>query len=144
MGLGGFRTVHFATHAVASTLDPRGCGVVLSDGERLGVDEISRLRLDGALAVLSACRTGEGELIPGEGIVGLGWSFLRAGARGVVATTWAVDDEASARLMVDFHRRLKAGSDPVRALNAARRERAAAGLPPAIWGPFVIVVRPGA
>jgi CHAT domain-containing protein len=142
MALGDFRTVHLATHAVASTHDPRRCGVILSHGERLGLEGIVDLDLDGSLVVLSACRTGEGELLPGEGVVGLGWAFLRAGALGVVVTLWSVDDEASARLMVAFHRRLRDGVEPVRALSEARREMASDGADPSTWAPFAIVLSP--
>jgi CHAT domain-containing protein len=138
-----FRTLHLASHAVASTVDPRRCGVVLSKGEMLGVDTVRTLRMHGALVVLSGCRTGEGELIPGEGIVGLGWSFLVAGADAVVASRWSVDDAVSARLMVAFHRGLASGLDPVEALGRASRETAREHPDPSYWAPFAIVVRPG-
>lgn len=142
LDLSSFRTLHLATHAVASTVDPRRCGVVLSGGELLGLDSILKLDLDRTLVVLSACRTGEGELIPGEGIVGLGWAFLRAGASAVVTSLWGVDDAVSARLMVAFHRRLEEGADPVAALAGARREIAEKEGDPTLWAPFVIVLRP--
>ncbi|UCF66427.1 MAG: CHAT domain-containing protein [Acidobacteriota bacterium] len=137
-----YPTLHFATHAVASTRDPRRCGVVLSGGERLGLDEISRWHLPPSLVILSACRTGEGEIVPGEGIVGLRWAFLRAGARGVVASHWTVDDVATAKLMIELHERLQRGVDPIRALALASRQIAAEKTHPAFWAPFVIVVRP--
>ncbi|MCP3981561.1 MAG: CHAT domain-containing protein [bacterium] len=140
--LGSFRTVHLATHAVASTRDPRRCGVILSGGERLGFEEISRLSLNSNLVVLSACRTGQGELLPGEGVVGLGWAFLRAGARGIVVSQWTVDDVASARLMIEFHRRLRDGAEPVGALAGAQRELRATYPHPRFWAPFSVVLRP--
>jgi CHAT domain-containing protein/tetratricopeptide (TPR) repeat protein len=138
-----FRTLHLASHAVASTVDPKKCGVILSKGEMLGVDAVRKLRMNGSLVVLSGCRTGEGELIPGEGIVGLGWSFLVAGANAVVASRWSVDDAVSARLMVSFHRALASGADPVEALGRASRETAREHPDPAYWAPFAIVLRPG-
>jgi CHAT domain-containing protein len=137
-----FGTLHVATHAVASTRDPRRCGIVLSDGERLGLDEILSLRLAAPLVVLSACRTGEGELVPGEGVVGLGWAFLRAGARGIVVSRWTVDDAVSAKLMVAFHRRLHAGVEPVRALAEARREARTLEPHPGYWAAFDLVLSP--
>jgi tetratricopeptide (TPR) repeat protein len=134
--------VHLATHAVASTRDPRECGVVLSGGDRIGIDEIVALDLDDSLVVLSACRTGEGELVPGEGVIGLGWAFLRAGARAIVVSRWSVDDVAAARLMIEFHTHLRAGEDPVRALGLARRARAAEDSDPALWAQFDVILRP--
>ena len=75
-------------------------------------------------------------------MVGLVWAFLRAGASAVVTSLWGVDDAVSARLMVAFHERLAAGDDPVSALAVARRATAEREPDPALWAPFVIVVRP--
>jgi len=143
--LSSYRGIHLATHAVASTADPRGCAVYLSEGERLDVESIVDLSLDASpLVVLSACRTGEGELVPGEGVIGLGWAFLRAGARGVVASLWSVEDESATELMLAFYRGMHDGLDPVKALHRARRERARHDPHPAFWAPFVLVARPEA
>jgi CHAT domain-containing protein len=139
-----FRTIHFATHAIASTRDPRLCGVILGDGERLGIEQIVALELDRSLVVLSACDTAQGEIVPGEGIVGLGWAFLRAGAGGLVASLWPVDDAGSAKLMGLLHHGLREGLDPMQALAAAQRELRAAGADPSVWAPFVLIVRPAA
>ncbi len=140
--LATFKTIHFATHAVASSLDPRRCAVILSGGEKLPMTEIAELDLDDALVVLSACRTGEGEIVPGEGVVGLTWAFLHAGAKGVAASLWSVEDESAAELMLAFHRFLKEGHDPVAALARAQRERRQASPHPAFWSPFVVVLKP--
>ncbi len=139
-----FRTIHLATHAVASTLDPTECGIIASHDERLGIDRVMRLPLTDALVVLSACRTGEGEAIPGQGIVGLTWATMLAGARGVIASQWSVDDAASARLMLALHRQLKAGIDPVHALALAQREIRATQKSPAIWAAHMVIVRAAA
>jgi CHAT domain-containing protein len=140
--LSRFQTLHLATHAEASTRDPRRCGLVLSHGERMGLAEIAALDLTDALVILSACRSGEGELVPGEGVVGLRWAFLRAGARALVVSLWPVDDASSARLMTRFHERLRGGADAASALAAARRETARTHRNPAHWAPFVVVRRP--
>lgn len=129
--------LHVATHATASTLDPDRNGVVLSHGDRLGIDDVRELDLDGAIVVLSACRTGEGEIVPGEGAIGLVWAFLQAGAHAVVASRSDVDDRDTARFMVSLHERLHGGDDVVRALTHARRAREASGRDPG----FVVVVR---
>jgi CHAT domain-containing protein/tetratricopeptide (TPR) repeat protein len=140
--LASFGTLHFATHAVASSLDPRRCAVILSGGEKLGMQRIAELELGPALVVLSACQTGEGEIIPGEGVVGLSWAFLRAGAMGIAASLWSVEDASTARLMVAFHRHWKAGRDPVSALALAQRELSDSVRHPAYWAPFVLILSP--
>jgi hypothetical protein len=140
--LASFNTIHFATHAVASSLDPRRCAVILSRGERLSLNDIASLELGPALVILSACRTGEGEIVPGEGVVGLTWAFLHAGARAVAASLWSVEDSATAELMLAFHRRLNDGDDPIRALAGAQRERMDVQPHPAFWSPFVLVLKP--
>lgn len=145
---GSFPTLHLATHAVASSRDPRKCGVILSGGEHWGIDAIvdSGIDLGGeALVTLSACRTGVGELVPGEGVIGLVGSFFRAGARAVVASYWTVSDDATARLMIAFHRHLADGEEPVRALALASRELPAERpeyADPVYWAPFTIQLRP--
>ncbi len=137
-----FGVIHLATHAEASSVDPRRCAVVFSDDQTLGFDAIAGLKLDRPLVVLSACRSGEGEVIAGQGVVGLGWAFLVAGTRELVVSLWSVEDAAAADLMIEFHVRLRAGDDAVRALSAAqaklRRERPH----PAFWAPFVVLARP--
>ena len=103
---------------------------------------VAVLSLGPALVVLSACRTGEGEIIPGEGVVGLSWALLRAGARGVVASLWSVEDAATTDLMVAFHRELATRTDPVQALAAAQRQLAEARSHPLYWASFVVILSP--
>ena len=62
----------------------------------LRLDEVTRLRLNADLVVLSACRTGQGRLYSGEGVTGLARAFLYAGSRGVVSSLWSVDDRETA------------------------------------------------
>ncbi|MDH3786032.1 MAG: CHAT domain-containing protein [Acidobacteriota bacterium] len=142
LDLGRFGTLHFATHALASSSDPRRCAVLLSDGDRWTVPEIARLDLDGSLVILSACQTGEGEIVPGEGVVGLTWAFLQAGASGVTASLWSVEDTSTEMLMTAYHRGLRDDGDAVRALALARRHVSATQPHPAYWAPFVVVLRP--
>jgi CHAT domain-containing protein len=127
--LAGFGTVHFATHGIAHPLLPELSGLVLSLVDRDGrprdgflrAHEIADLALDADLVVLSACRTGVGRRLAGEGPLALTRPFLHAGARRVVATYWDVDDQAAAELMTRFHRaRLVDGLPDAAALRAAR------------------------
>jgi CHAT domain-containing protein len=125
--LPGYDVVHFAGHAVSNADVPGSAYLVLAadavstDG-RLNAYEIARTRLARARwIVLAGCSTGRGSVAFGEGQLHLARSFLKAGADGVVATRWDVDDEIAAALMLEFHRHLSAGEDPARALAAAQR-----------------------
>jgi CHAT domain-containing protein/Tfp pilus assembly protein PilF len=127
--LEGFRIVHFATHALIHPRYPELSGVVLSlvDSEGrpqpgfLRSYQIFSLHLPAELVVLSACRTGLGHELDGEGLVGLTQSFFHAGASRVVVSLWDVDDEAAARLMERFYRELLvSGQPPAAALRAAQ------------------------
>ncbi len=140
--LAEYGAIHLATHALASTLDPRKCAVVFDRGESLAFDRISELPLGPSLVVLSACRSGEGESIPGQGVVGLGWAFLLGGARGLAVSLWSVEDSAASDLMVEFHRQLESGVDPVRALALAQGRLREDQAHPAFWAPFVIYLNP--
>ncbi|ANM29339.1 hypothetical protein ABI59_06635 [Acidobacteria bacterium Mor1] len=141
-GYSGYDVLHFSTHALASARDPRRSGIVLSSGERLNGEQVLSLPLDNALVVLSACRTGEGEAVPGQGVISLGWAFLVAGARGVVVSHWTADDASTARLMIAFHRELEQGVEPTEALARARRSVAERYPEPRHWAAFDIFLRP--
>lgn len=147
--LSSYRIVHFATHAFLHPEHPELSGVVLSLYDRQGRPqdgflrsyEIADLDLSADLVVLSACRTGVGKEIRGEGLVGLTHSFFQAGATRVLASLWDVDDAATARLMAGFYRELLvAGRTPAAALRAAQRAmRAEEGWEdPAHWAGFVL------
>jgi CHAT domain-containing protein len=110
--LSEYRIVHFATHGILNDIHPELSGIVLSlfekDGRRqdgfLRLHDIYNLKLPVELVVLSACNTGLGKDIKGEGLVGLTRGFMYAGAKRVVASLWKVDDEATAELMKLFYR----------------------------------------
>lgn len=108
------RFVHFATHALFDPRQPSFSGLVLSRVDATGqaIDgylrphEIYGLSLAAEMVVLSACRTGLGREVRGEGLVGLTESFLYAGASRVLVSFWQVDDEATAELMQRLYRHL--------------------------------------
>ncbi|MEM7049366.1 MAG: CHAT domain-containing protein [Acidobacteriota bacterium] len=124
--ISAFRYVHLATHGLVDDRHPMSSGVLLheSDGEDglLQAREVLALELSADLVALSACRTGRGRLLRGEGIVGLSRAFLYAGAASVLASQWDVDDRTTPELMAAFYRHLAAGGDRASALQRARRE----------------------
>jgi len=91
--------------------------------------------------VLSACKTGLGKEIRGEGLVGLTRGFMYAGAARVVVSLWSVDDEATSELMTRFYSRmLKEGLPPASALRAAQIEilKQPRWQTPYYWAAFVL------
>jgi CHAT domain-containing protein len=147
--LSNYRVVHFATHGLLDSARPELSGLVLSlvdengnpqDGF-LGLQDIYNLNLPADLVVLSACETGLGKEINGEGVIGLTRGFMYAGASRVVASLWKVSDVATARLMASFYQSMENdGLAPAAALRAAqtamwkqRRWRA-----PYYWAAFQI------
>lgn len=129
--LSQYRIVHFATHGILNSVNPELSGIVLSLVDRQGVaqngflrlHEIFNLNLPAELIVISACQTGLGEAVKGEGIVGLTRGFMYAGSPRVVVSLWNVDDRATAKLMTKFYRGMfKKGLQPAAALRAAQIE----------------------
>jgi len=122
-----YRYIHFATHGILDEQHPARSGLALSaaagkeDGI-LQVNEIADLRLHADLVTLSACNTGLGELVSGEGMLGLVRAFLYAGASSVAVSLWNVNDAATAALMKDFYRGLSRGLQSDRALRRAKIE----------------------
>jgi len=115
----------------------------------LTAEEIAALDLSGVeRVVLSACHSGVGDVLTGEGVTGLRRAFRVAGVREQVMSLWDVDDRAAAQWMVALHRQWAAGATTAEAVRAAGRERLAArraaGLSthPAYWGAFVAVGDP--
>ena len=109
-----FQTVHFATHGILNDEHPELSGIVLSMLDERGqpadgfltLRDIYNLDLPVHLVVLSACRTGVGRSIRGEGLIGLTRGFMYAGAQSLVVSLWRVDDKATAELMTRFYRHM--------------------------------------
>src|SRR6185312_13066399 len=127
--LSQYRMVHFATHALVNNEHPELSGIVLSRFDKNGhsqdgylrLQDIYSLNLPVDLVVLSACQTGLGKDVNGEGLIGLTRGFMYAGASGVVASLWKVDDEATAELMKHFYEGLfDKGLSPAAALREAQ------------------------
>jgi len=145
-----FRIVHFATHGLLDSKHPERSGIVLSLVDERGQPENGFLRLGDIynlnlpvdLVVLSACRTGIGKQVNGEGLIGLTRGFMYAGAARVVASLWKVDDEATAELMKHFYRyMLEKKMSPAASLRLAQLDVMAAReqwRAPYYWAGFVL------
>jgi CHAT domain-containing protein/tetratricopeptide (TPR) repeat protein len=139
--------VHFAAHGVIDEAQPRRSGLALARGGAaaedgvLRVGEIFNLDLGADLVVLSACDTGLGKEVSGEGLVGLTRAFLYAGTPSVVVSLWEVEDRSTADLMVAFKRHLDRGADRAEALRRAKLELAgsANAARPREWAPFILI-----
>jgi CHAT domain-containing protein len=147
--LTGYRIVHFATHGLINNERPDLSGIVLSLYDEEGrsrngflrLNDIYNLQLPADLIVLSACSTGLGKEVKGEGLIGLTRGFMYAGASSVVASLWKVDDEATAQLMKHFYEAMFGkGLTPAAALRDAQlvMSRDQRWQSPYFWAGFVI------
>lgn len=160
--LSGFNVLHFATHAICSDSLPELSGVLLSGAlsensnaplsERstnvagstdniLHAYEIRALRLKADLVVLSACETGLGKELVGEGAMSLARAFRFAGAKSIVSSLWKVDDRATKEIMVKFYEKLAEGMGKADALAEAKRwyRKENPNAPPSHWAAFILI-----
>jgi len=146
--LSKYRYVHFATHGYLDSENPALSALVLSLVDRNGkpqdgflrAQDIYNMKLGADLVVLSACQTGLGKEIRGEGIVGLTRGFMYAGAPRVIVSMWSVNDRATEELMAAFYRKLfKDHMRPAAALRLAQIEmyHSKKWSAPFYWGAFI-------
>jgi CHAT domain-containing protein/tetratricopeptide (TPR) repeat protein len=147
--LAKFRIVHFATHGFLNNAHPELSGLVFTLVDQRGapqngfltLQEIYNLQLPVDLVVLSACSTGLGEDIRGEGLISLTRGFMYAGASRVMASLWNVSDRATADLMAEFYQAMEQrGMSPAAALRAAqiKMSRSSRWHSPYYWAAFEI------
>ena len=118
-----FSYLHFVTHGTASVTHPLESAVVLSkegDSYKLYARDIVQHHLNANLVTISACDTSGKRNISGEGLVGLSWAFLRAGAHNVIGALWEVSDASTPQLMDTLYGELSQGKDPATALRDAK------------------------
>jgi CHAT domain-containing protein/tetratricopeptide (TPR) repeat protein len=144
-----YKILHFATHGLVDPEHSEVAGLVLSLVDEKGepregfllAQEIGNLDLWADLVVLSACQTGLGKEVRGEGPIGLTRSFFCAGAPRVVVSLWNVNDKATAELMKRFYRgMIKENLPPAAALRCAQismRQGRKDWRDPYVWAPFI-------
>jgi CHAT domain-containing protein len=140
-----FSYIHFVAHGTASRLDPLDSAVLLSpppgdpDKFKLYARDIMHYPLHAKLVTISACYGSGLRSYSGEGLVGLSWAFLRAGAHNVIGALWEVNDAFTPLLMDRMYGELAAGSPPDAALRAAKLwliHSQAVYRKPLYWGGF--------
>lgn len=142
-----YRVVHFATHGFIYPDSRERSGLLLypPEGEKDGMlynGEINTLDLNAEIVVLSACETGLGKIVQGEGIMSITRNFIASGADRVVVSLWPVADASTSRLMYDFYRyNLQEKKKWPGALQAAKLDMINSGefAAPYFWAPFVLI-----
>ncbi len=143
--------IHFAVHGFTDETRPELSGLVLAlDGDHaedglLQVYEIFNLQLDADLVVLSACDTGLGLNVNGEGLLGVTRALLYAGASSVVVSLWQVADISTSELMIRFYENLEGKDDKADALRLSKLAMIRGGRfgHPYFWAPFILIGQPG-
>jgi len=121
-----FAYIHFVAHGTASRLSPLDSAVILSkasaeeDSFKLYARDIIQRPLHAELVTISTCYGAGARAYTGEGLVGLSWAFLRAGAHNVIGALWEVSDASTPRLMDQLYGELKKGQSPEAALRSAK------------------------
>ena len=118
--------IHFVSHAVANRIVPLDSAIVLSKSSadensfKLYARDIIQRPINANLVTISACYGNGTRFYAGEGLVGLSWAFLRAGAQRVIGALWEVSDESTPRLMDDLYKGIEEGNSPAVSLRKAK------------------------
>jgi CHAT domain-containing protein len=141
---GRYGFIHFVAHGFATRERPLDSAVVLArdgDSYKLYARDIIKHPLSARLVTISSCHGAGTRAYTGEGLVGLAWAFLHAGARQVIAALWDVNDNATPKMMDDLYASIGAGHDPPTALRDAKLKLIRGGTvyrQPRYWAPFVL------
>lgn len=141
-----YKIIHFATHCQIDNKKPARSHIALSmnsaDSEDglLFAREIYNLELNSDLVTLSACQTGLGKLIRGEGIDGLNRAFFYAGASSVLMSLWTVNDQATSQLMERFYTYIRGSDSITNSLRKAKLEMIKSDIlsHPYYWAGFIV------
>lgn len=144
-----YPVVHLVTHAVAD-LNNSGRSFLAfyprkgsNENNRLYAEELYGLNMDATkLVILSACETGQGKLINGEGVMSLSRGFAYAGCASIINSLWKADDKASSIILKSFHRYLQKGFSKSKALQKAKLDYLhsdALHKTPDHWANFVLI-----
>ena len=141
------RFIHIATHGIINEENPKLSGVIFAVPEKGTMDdgvlysgEIYNLQLNADLVTLSACETGLGTIVKGEGLLGLTRGFMYAGAKNLLVSLWQVADKSTAELMMQFYRNILNNQPYSTALRNAKLAMIKKGkyAHPVEWSPFIL------
>lgn len=138
--------LHLSMHSFMNDEDPELSSLVFSDSDEdneLFISELYGMNLNAKLAVLSACNTGVGKVVTGEGMVSVNQAFTYAGVPSVVSSLWSAPDQATKELMTELYTNLKKGNDKASALRKAKikyleKQSVESLRHPFFWGSFVL------
>ena len=145
--LAQYRYIHVATHGFFDETNPELSGLVLALFDRAGnpqrgylrLSDLFNLHFSAEMIVLSACQTGLGENVGGEGIVGVTRGLMYAGSPRIVTSLWSIDDAETPAFMQQLYQRILIdGEAPSAALNAIQRTMWQQGKSPYLWAAFTL------
>jgi len=137
-----FSIIHFAAHGLANPASPLDSAIVLSvqnGASLLYARDIAEYPLRAQLVTIASCRSAGAKAFPGEGLLGLAWAFLRAGAADVIAALRDVNDKSTSEIMAALYAGVAAGKPVTEALHTAKVEMARRSdvyRKPYYWGSF--------
>lgn len=147
-----YKILHLAMHAFVDDEDPMNSRLVFTNTKDSVEDgflhtfELFNMQINADLAVLSACETGSGKWIKGDGVFSLARAFAYAGVNSVVMSQWQVDDQSTSILMSYFYKYLSKGYAKPEALRSAKLDFLEHSDPnrahPFYWGSFVMIGNP--
>ena len=136
-----FQLIHLAMHSVLDEENPQNSNLIFANNEKLFFSELYGISLPAKMAVISACNTGNGKLMNGEGIMSLSRAFTFAGVKCTVISLWQVPDKETSEIMISFYENLKKGQPKDEALTNAKKEFLATNpmkQHPFYWAGFVV------
>ncbi len=147
-----YRYIHFATHGFANHTTPELSGLLLAQNSTstednvLFLGEVYNLELNADLVTLSACESGIGKSVKGEGLLSLSRGFLYAGAKNLVVSLWKADDRATSTLMLAFYEDMLKEKSKAQALRQAKlrlvesqRSSELEYADPYYWASFILI-----
>lgn len=141
-----YNIIHLSLHGKAGANSPHlifpPSNQNISNEEILYDYELKGLNLQAQLAILSACESGLGDYVSGEGLQGMAQSFLSSGCESVIMSLWEVDDKSTSEIMDNLYRNLSMDSDLDEALAESKRQYLKNSDPynshPSYWSSFIL------
>lgn len=121
--VGDYSIVHIASHGVLDLSNPMQSQLVFAGNAKdggLSMSEVINMKINADMVVLSACDSGVGEVVTGEGVIGLANSFIFAGSKSLVTSLWTANDQSSAYIMNGFYENLSENQSKSEALRNAK------------------------